>query len=153
MINISSLTSLLLLNYWTQTQALAFQTPKHNASPKSIESKNRRTFVTNTLAIFTSTCVTTICTTNQAQALQERNEALCGTGFFEHFNEFKCTPIGDISDEGNTKKLSDNEVERVDSLMGKLGMMDVEIVEDTKNNKANDKNDRKSRKEKDSLLK
>ena len=148
----SLLLLLLLLNPKAQTQALAFQTPSTpppstNTSPTKIQSKHRRTFLTNTLALVTTCCITTTITKQEAQALQERNEALCGTGFFEHFNEFKCTAIGDISDEGTTKELSEKDVERVDGLMGKLGM-DVEIV-DVNESKQNVKKDAnvKSRKE------
>jgi len=60
--------------------------------------------------------------TAPATALQKRNEALCGTGFFEHYDEFRCTPIGDISDEGTSKELSVKEADISDGLMGKLGV-------------------------------
>jgi len=50
---------------------------------------------------------------------------LCGTGFFEHFNEFRCTPIGDISDEGTVKALSAKEDGISDGLLGKLGVGDL----------------------------
>jgi len=54
-------------------------------------------------------------------ALKQKNEALCGTGFFEHIYEYKCTAIGDIQDEGMSKTMSQAETGVTDSLMGKLG--------------------------------
>lgn len=57
-----------------------------------------------------------------ALALKAKNEALCGTGFFEHIYEYKCTAIGDIEDEGYSKSLSQAETGLTDSLMGKLGV-------------------------------
>jgi hypothetical protein len=44
-----------------------------------------------------------------AKALQEKNDVLCGTGFFTHIFEYKCTEIGDIEDEGTSKGLSSTE--------------------------------------------
>lgn len=57
-----------------------------------------------------------------AHALKKRNEALCGTGFFEHIYEYKCTAIGDIQDEGYSKALNQAESGLTDGLMGKLGL-------------------------------
>ena len=119
--------------------------PKTTSSTVQIETTNkqsRRTFFSTTLATFT------IFNTNslpnnpnnnntphkgnhyEAQALQERNEMLCNTGFFEHYNEYRCTAIGNILDEGTSKDLSKVEIEKADGLMAKLGMMDVDIVEE-----------------------
>eukprot|EP00553_Chaetoceros_curvisetus_P000922 CAMPEP_0204629808 /NCGR_PEP_ID=MMETSP0717-20131115/18954_1 /ASSEMBLY_ACC=CAM_ASM_000666 /TAXON_ID=230516 /ORGANISM="Chaetoceros curvisetus" /LENGTH=97 /DNA_ID=CAMNT_0051646851 /DNA_START=84 /DNA_END=377 /DNA_ORIENTATION=+ len=81
-----------------------------------------------------------------ANALQKRNEALCGTGFFEHFNEFRCTAIGDISDEGGAKRLNENESIAADSLMGKLGLSTSDIDMGETNKKDTDKQDRNSAK-------
>jgi hypothetical protein len=61
-------------------------------------------------------------TTNVAMALQPRNEPLCSTGLFENFMEYKCTPIGDIQDEGIGKDLTSIEIETTDSLLSKLGI-------------------------------
>lgn len=58
----------------------------------------------------------------QALAVKKKNEALCGTGFFEHIYEYKCTSIGDIQDEGYSKGLNSAESGLTDSLMGKLGV-------------------------------
>ena len=55
-----------------------------------------------------------------ALALKPRNEQLCGTGFFTNFLEYRCTDIGDISDEGQRTGLSESEAGAADSLMSKL---------------------------------
>ena len=55
-----------------------------------------------------------------ADALKEKNEALCGTGFFTNIALYRCTEIGDISDEGKAGELTKNQEGKVDSLMSKL---------------------------------
>lgn len=80
---------------------------------------------------------------SSALALKQKNEALCGTGFFEHIYEYKCTSIGDIEDEGTSKELSSAETGVTDSLMGKLGFDTDDVIESTdynsnSNNKSND---------------
>lgn len=57
-------------------------------------------------------------------AIKERNEALCGTGFFTNIWQYKCTDLGDISDEGETKALSSGEEQATNSLLSKLWSMD-----------------------------
>ena len=57
---------------------------------------------------------------HEARALKPRNEALCDTGLFDNFLEYRCTPIGDIQDEGINKGLSDEELVATDSLLAKL---------------------------------
>jgi len=89
---------------------------------RSIESdschqQQRRAFLTIGIS-----CCLPFFAPSPSHALQKKNEALCGTGFFEHFNEFRCTAIGDISDEGNSRKLKDDEVNATDSLMSKMGL-------------------------------
>jgi hypothetical protein len=59
-----------------------------------------------------------------AYALKPRNEALCGTGLFENFLEYRCTSIGNIQDEGYTRPLTDQETQSTDSLLSKLGVLD-----------------------------
>ena len=59
-----------------------------------------------------------------ANALEKRNEVLCGTGFFTNIAQYKCTDIGDISGDGKAKELSKDEESSVGSLMGKLGLDD-----------------------------
>ena len=60
-----------------------------------------------------------------ALALKPNNEALCGTGFFTNIAQYKCTDIGDISDEGKSRKVSAEEDSRMDSLMSKFGDLDL----------------------------
>ena len=55
-----------------------------------------------------------------ANALQSKNEALCGTGFFTNIWQYKCTEIGDIEDEGDSKELSTFEESSINSLMSKF---------------------------------
>jgi hypothetical protein len=62
-----------------------------------------------------------------AKALQEKNDVLCGTGFFTHIFEYKCTEIGDIEDEGTSKGLSSTEESSIDALMSKFDVGSVEI--------------------------
>jgi len=57
-----------------------------------------------------------------AFALKPNNEALCGTGFFENIYQYKCTNIGDISDEGTSRNLSSIEEDKLNSLMGKFDL-------------------------------
>ena len=58
----------------------------------------------------------------------------------------RCTPIGNILDEGNSKKLNTNEETKIDSLMGKLGVNndDDEINEKEKSSNTKDKKDTKN---------
>jgi cell division protein FtsI/penicillin-binding protein 2 len=65
---------------------------------------------------------------NDASALEARNEVLCGTGFFTNIAQYKCTDIGDISDEGKAKKMNEQELGSMESLLGKMGVEDA--VED-----------------------
>ena len=64
--------------------------------------------------------------TNQpAWALKPNNEALCGTGFFTNIAQYKCTDIGDISDEGQSRKTTAEEESRLDGLMSKFGDLEL----------------------------
>merc|ERR1712238_96225 len=73
-----------------------------------------------------------------ALALRNKNEALCSTGFFEHIYEYKCTSIGDIEDEGTSKKLGQVEINVADNLMAKLGLDTDDVLESIdKNNNSN----------------
>ena len=60
-----------------------------------------------------------------AAALEARNEMLCGTGFFTNIYQYKCTELGDISDEGKAKKMNIQELGSMESLMGKMGVSDA----------------------------
>jgi len=55
-------------------------------------------------------------------ALKPRNEALCGTGFFTNYLEYRCTDIGDISDEGKSTAFSSGDAGAADSLLNKLNL-------------------------------
>jgi hypothetical protein len=58
-------------------------------------------------------------------AVKERNEMLCGTGFFTNIAQYMCTDIGDISDEGRSKNFDEKELGSMDSLMSKMGVTEV----------------------------
>jgi len=60
------------------------------------------------------------------RAVKPRNEALCDTGLFDNFLEYRCTPLGNIEDEGAGRKMSESEESATNSLMSKL-MMDQNI--------------------------
>lgn len=63
-----------------------------------------------------------------ANAIQEKNEALCNTGFFTNVGAWYCTDIGNIGDEGKSKELSPNEEASVDSLMSKFDLHIDDVV-------------------------
>lgn len=63
-----------------------------------------------------------------AHAVKPRNEALCNTGLFENFQEYRCTPLGNIEDEGKSKALSSQEEAAADSLLSKLGSFATETT-------------------------
>lgn len=69
-----------------------------------------------------------------SNALKPRNEALCNTGFFEHYLEYRCTEIGDISDEGQKTGLTEGQAGATDSLLSKLQLGDVTEGDGTKDN-------------------
>jgi hypothetical protein len=70
-------------------------------------------------------------TSEDASALEERNEMLCGTGFFTNIAQYKCTDIGDIGGEGKVKKMSEKELGSMESLLGKMGVEGA-LVDDEK---------------------
>ena len=82
------------------------------------KTSSRRSFLAPSLIIPLSF----LANPSKVDALKPKNEALCGTGFFEHIYEFKCTAIGDIEDEGKTKEMSTSEMGISDNLMGKLSL-------------------------------
>ena len=83
---------------------------------------NDSTFMMDRRTVFLGFAAAAAMLPSPAHALKQKNEALCGTGFFEHIYEYKCTAIGDIEDEGYSKGLSQAETGLTDSLMGKLGV-------------------------------
>jgi len=71
----------------------------------------------------TPTDAKTIFLSRPAYAVKERNEVLCGTGFFTNIAQYVCTDIGDISDErGPGRSLNQQELQSTDSLMDKLSI-------------------------------
>jgi len=59
-----------------------------------------------------------------AWAVQPKNEALCGTGFFTNIWEYRCTSIGDIGDVGRPGELTETEQSAADALLSKFGSGD-----------------------------
>mmetsp|Transcript_7450 Transcript_7450/g.11124 ORF Transcript_7450/g.11124 Transcript_7450/m.11124 type:complete len:168 (-) Transcript_7450:36-539(-) len=74
-----------------------------------------------------------------AYALQERNEALCNTGFFTNVGAWYCTDIGNIGDEGKPKPMSGDAETSVDSLMSKFDLDggDFSVKSDKNEDQAN----------------
>ena len=90
----------------------------HNRAIKNSQYSRRAFIFTPTITIPLSLVINA----PKADALKPKNDALCGTGFFEHIYEYKCTSIGDIEDEGSAKSMNSDEMGITDSLMGKLGL-------------------------------
>jgi hypothetical protein len=98
--------------------------PSHSVTTENgVVAMSRRSFATAS-----ATLVGTFLHSDPALALKERNEALCGTGFFTNIAQYMCTDIGDISDEGRSKKFDEKELGSMDSLMSKMGV--TEVVDD-----------------------
>mmetsp|Transcript_28588 Transcript_28588/g.42269 ORF Transcript_28588/g.42269 Transcript_28588/m.42269 type:complete len:161 (-) Transcript_28588:309-791(-) len=89
---------------------------------------------------------------SNAYAIKERNEALCGTGFFTNIAQYYCTDIGNISDEGNVKDLTSSQAETTDSLMSKLGI-DTDFEEDIGQSNSKDTSGKSNEEAKRSVLK
>jgi hypothetical protein len=98
---------------------------RENARFESSPSLRRRQLLVKQSA---STFAFLLSTTSPALALQEKNEALCNTGFFTNIWQYKCTDLGDIEDEGKSRKLSSSEESATESLMSKLMMDETRIV-------------------------
>ena len=79
----------------------------------------RRVFLSVTSAVLSS-----FINKEEVDALEARNEIVCGTGFFTNIAQYKCTEIGDISDEGKVKTVNADEVKSMESLLGKMGITD-----------------------------
>ena len=95
------------------------------AAARSDELLSRRSLIRG-LSSATLAGATVFSQTNRpALALKPNNEALCGTGFFTNIAQYKCTDIGDISDEGKSRKTTAEEDSRMDSLMSKFGVLDL----------------------------
>jgi hypothetical protein len=99
------------------------------ATPAEEQSQSRRLFFEK-LGSLLVVSLGTITFPQPATALKPRNEQLCGTGFFTNFQEYKCTEIGDISDEGRRTSLSASEEGAADSLLSKLNLGDSSFDDD-----------------------
>jgi hypothetical protein len=106
--------------------------PKGNylqATPREERSQSRR-LVFEKLGTLLVVSLGTITVPQPATALKPRNEQLCGTGFFTNFQEYKCTEIGDISDEGQRTSLSATEEGAADSLLSKFNLGESSFDDD-----------------------
>ena len=124
-----NITNITLSLFFLVKQSNGYSHPNHDHKVNEIPQPetSRRSFLAPSIII----PLTFIAKTPTAEALKPKNEALCGTGFFEHIYEYKCTGIGDIEDEGNAKGMSKSETGISESLMGKLGLPAEESI-DTK---------------------
>ncbi|GMH99503.1 hypothetical protein TrLO_g5871 [Triparma laevis f. longispina] len=84
-------------------------------------SSSRRDTVKSLLFFGTSVSGLTLAP-KRASATKPRNEALCSTGLFTNFMPERCTDLGDITDDGFSKDLSDSESAGIDSLMSKFDL-------------------------------
>jgi hypothetical protein len=104
-------------------QALAPPPAARRGAPPPHEdglSRRRRDLVAASLVATTTVAAALLLSPGPAAAIQERNEVLCGTGFFTNIWQYKCTDLGDISDEGVRKELSAAETTATDALLSKL---------------------------------
>ena len=94
-------------------------------TPTSAKSKllNRRNLIRSLSSAALSGSV--LLSSQSAMALKPNNEALCGTGFFTNIAQYKCTDIGDISDEGQSRKTTAEEESRLDGLMSKFDDLEL----------------------------
>lgn len=109
----------------SSVQSLVPETRPKALTPTSAKSKllNRRNLIRALSSAALSGSV--LLNSQSAMALKPNNEALCGTGFFTNIAQYKCTDIGDISDEGQSRKTTAEEESRLDGLMSKFGDLDL----------------------------
>ena len=102
--------------------------------PETEPPSSRRGIFQRTLAASGLFVTASLGVSRPSLALKERNEQLCATGFFTNFLEYRCTEIGDISDEGQKTTFSGTDAGAADSLLDKLNLMDtpVSTSDDTK---------------------
>eukprot|EP00571_Detonula_confervacea_P011793 CAMPEP_0172298952 /NCGR_PEP_ID=MMETSP1058-20130122/1368_1 /TAXON_ID=83371 /ORGANISM="Detonula confervacea, Strain CCMP 353" /LENGTH=191 /DNA_ID=CAMNT_0013008247 /DNA_START=29 /DNA_END=604 /DNA_ORIENTATION=- len=105
------------------TAAAAASSDDGNIDPRR---KQKRLIIASALAIVPflgwNTQNPTIISPQPANALQEKNEALCNTGFFTNIGAWYCTDIGNIGDEGKAKPMSGQSEASLDSLMSKFDL-------------------------------
>lgn len=118
--------------------------------PMTIKPKSQKSVapISRRHALFSAVAATApllVVAPTPANAVKERNEALCKTGFFTNIGQWYCTDIGNIADEGLAGDLSKKQGETADSLMSKLGLSSDEPTSNSKGdsneNKSNDKED------------
>lgn len=86
-------------------------------------SESRRYWLCGVSRTMATAAIVNIVTAQPSWAIKPRNEALCGTGLFTNFLEYRCTDLGDISDEGQkTSFSSSNDAGTADSLLSKLNL-------------------------------
>lgn len=139
-----------ILILWTllvvaSTHVQALSNPSHaSAWPRSYTStslhESRPTVVSRRQVCGALTAFGLAAAPLPSWALKPRNEQLCGTGLFTNFLEYRCTEIGDISDEGQRTSLSASESGAADSLMSKLNL---DIEEGGDSDGASKKDDKK----------
>lgn len=111
------------------SQTVSMVVNHHQSSSKTSSSKRR--------ALFFFGAASTFLPPPPAQAIQERNELLCGTGFFTNIGAWYCTELGNIADEGKSGELSKQQDQTADSLMSKLGVSDTSIESESSDKRSN----------------
>ena len=120
--------------WWTMQATLLFVLLLLLASSHALAPPlRRRQLFLQTTAFVTTTAA------SSAHAVQERNEALCSTGFFTNIWQARCTELGDITDEGVGRDLSTTEETSVDSLFSKLMESSTSSTAENEEQAANEK--------------
>lgn len=111
----------------TPFQEAVHQEPQVRPNANEVEPRpsSRRSLFQKTLVASGVFATATWIVPRPSLALKERNEQLCATGFFTNFLEYRCTEIGDISDEGQKTTFSGKDAGAADSLLDKLNLMDA----------------------------
>jgi len=121
--SISSLFISFSANAWSVRPSLSGKFRSGGTEPLLVDDEvDSRTRCCNRRVLLAAGFFPFVGTNTEAMALQPRNEPLCSTGLFENFMEYKCTPIGDIQDEGFSRDLTPAEAAETDSLLTKLGV-------------------------------
>ena len=124
----------------TQSPLPKQQQQQQRQQPRHITDRRNTFFCMGTRVFLTILASSSIFSNpSSAFALKQKNDVLCGTGFFEHIYEYKCTSIGDIEDEGVSKELSRAETGVTDNLIGKLGFDTDDVFESVDYNNKNNK--------------
>lgn len=137
---------LLLVSGWVGRVALAMVVSPRNAAMKQGSSvrpfrTSRRHYLLETAGgLVTFGAWTT--GPKPTEALEKKNEVLCGTGFFTNIAQYKCTDIGDISNDGKVTSLSETQDMATDSLLSKFGLDAGESLRDDAPTKSSTNEDR-----------